>query len=468
MSTTATRASLLGVLAVAVAVRIPLLGGGQIDYDEGVYWQSLRALAAGHRLFSSVYSSQPPAFLMLLLPAHLTLGGSLPAERLTGLVLALAGLVAVYRTAELLGSRWVGVAAAALLSADPLFFRESVALQADGPAISLAAIAIALAAESRSRAGWAGAGLAAAGGAVLAVGVLTKLLALAALPALAVVLTVSPPWSALRPPRARPASPLQRLAAAAAGGLAAAILVLLPFAAVWPDLWRQSVGLHLDSRSVPLGGLDAYTLLRELPLAALAALGLTVAARRWPLLALAGGAWTAAAALLLAAQHPLWPHHAVVLAPPLALLGGASAGLLQGWRPRAVGAALLLIATAAAALYVRSLQAPDWSVRPAVTALRTTTTPDQAVITDDQFAAALANRSTPPELVDTSQVRVLSGDLTAAEVERIAERSDVRAMLLATDRLVKLPGLQDWLRQHYPEVRQIDPDRKLYLIPRSP
>jgi hypothetical protein len=128
---------------------------------------------------------------------------------------------------------------------------------------------------------------------------------------------------------------------------------------------------------------------------------------------------------------------------------------------------VLLAATALAALYVRSQQAPDWSVRPTVAALHAATAPGEAVITDDQFAAALADRSTPPELVDTSQVRVLSGDLTAAEVERIAERSDVRAMLLATDRLVKLPGLRDWLRQRYPVVRQIDPERRLYL-PRGP
>ena len=42
------------LLVVAVVVRAPLLGGGQIDYDEGVYWQSLRALADGHRLFTEV------------------------------------------------------------------------------------------------------------------------------------------------------------------------------------------------------------------------------------------------------------------------------------------------------------------------------------------------------------------------------------------------------------------------------
>lgn len=49
------------VLLVALALRAPLLAGGQIDYDEGVYGQSLRSLAAGHQLFASVYSWQPPA-----------------------------------------------------------------------------------------------------------------------------------------------------------------------------------------------------------------------------------------------------------------------------------------------------------------------------------------------------------------------------------------------------------------------
>jgi hypothetical protein len=38
------------------------------DFDEGVYWQSLRALARAEPLFSSVFASQPPGFFDLLLP----------------------------------------------------------------------------------------------------------------------------------------------------------------------------------------------------------------------------------------------------------------------------------------------------------------------------------------------------------------------------------------------------------------
>src|SRR5262245_65020051 len=75
----------VAVVALALALRAPLVAGGQVDYDEGVYWESLRALATGHALFTSVYSSQPPAFLLLLLPGHLALGGGIAGERTTGL-----------------------------------------------------------------------------------------------------------------------------------------------------------------------------------------------------------------------------------------------------------------------------------------------------------------------------------------------------------------------------------------------
>src|SRR5215472_5128556 len=179
--------ALVAVLVAAVAVRVPVLSGGQIDYDEGVYWQSLRAVAAGHALFTSVYSSQPPAFLLLLLPGH-QVSGALVADRLTVLVLALAGVAAAGRTAGLLAGRWAGLLAAALLAADPLFFRQSVTLQAEGPAVALALVALAAAAEARHRGGRRALPLAGAAGAALALGVLTKLLAAAAAPALLVLL----------------------------------------------------------------------------------------------------------------------------------------------------------------------------------------------------------------------------------------------------------------------------------------
>jgi hypothetical protein len=65
-----TAASPVAIVTFAVVLRLPVISRGQIDYDGGVYWQSLRSLAAGHPLFSQVYSSQPPARLLFVFPFY--------------------------------------------------------------------------------------------------------------------------------------------------------------------------------------------------------------------------------------------------------------------------------------------------------------------------------------------------------------------------------------------------------------
>jgi len=73
---------LVGICLLALALRLWPLGGFSTEYDEGVYWQSLRALADGHALFSSVFSSQPPFFLLSIFPLYLLFGQTLAAARL--------------------------------------------------------------------------------------------------------------------------------------------------------------------------------------------------------------------------------------------------------------------------------------------------------------------------------------------------------------------------------------------------
>jgi hypothetical protein len=41
---------------IGVVLHLVALNGRSYEYDEGVYWQSLRAMAQGHPLFSSVFS----------------------------------------------------------------------------------------------------------------------------------------------------------------------------------------------------------------------------------------------------------------------------------------------------------------------------------------------------------------------------------------------------------------------------
>jgi hypothetical protein len=487
----ATASAVVVILGTGLALRLSLLAGGQIDYDEGVYWQSLRALAAGHPLFTSVYSSQPPAFLELLAPVHRLAGDTLVAERAAVLATAVIGLVAVYTTAALLVSRGAGLLAMAALAADPLFFRQSVTLQADGPSVCLALAALAAAALARrlrdrprppgagpgdgaGRGGLLPAWLALFAGALLALAVLTKLLAVAALPAVGVMLAApgdgrTPTGDRLPAGGARQGHALRDLGAAAAGGSLVAAAVLLPYVDAWGPLWRQAVGLHLGAQALSIGGFTPGDALPELPLLALGLAGLAVAARRAPALAAAGGSWVTAAALLLALHRPFWPHHAVVLTAPLALLAGGLAPRPEAMPARRLVTAALALAAIAAwtasFAHVRALQQPPATRAAAVAALRSATAPGEPVVTDDQFTAALAGRSTPPELVDTSEVRVVSGDLTADRVESIIQRDRVPAVLLATGRLDRLPGFESWLRGHFPVRRDLGPSGVLYLRP---
>jgi hypothetical protein len=212
-----------------------------------------------------------------------------------------------------------------------------------------------------------------------------------------------------------------------------------------------------------VGGLDGQTLLLELPVAVLGLAGFALALRRAPLLAAAGAALAVPAGLLLLVQHPLWPHHLVALNAPLALLGGGLATVRWRQAAAAAGALLLVAGSVASALHVRGLAQPDTVLAPTVAALRSGTAPADLVVTDDQYGAALAGRSTPPELVDTSLVRIRSGDLTVDQVERIISRDDVGAVLLATGRLVALPGLTDWLQARYGPPVSLGGGRVLYL-----
>lgn len=448
--------ALVAVLVAAVAVRVPVLSGGQIDYDEGVYWQSLRAVAAGHPLFSSVYSSQPPGFLLLLTPAHIVGGGSIVGDRVGILVFSLAGLIAASRLGDLAGCRWAGLAAVMLLSADPLFLRESVTLQADAPAVALALIALGLAVDSGRRTGRSALLLAGGAGALFAASVLTKLLTIPALPAIGILL--SAPFT--------PRRALARLGSGVVGAVAASAVLLLPFAGRWPLVWDQVIGLSLHARGRPVGGVDLATMGLEVPLTIVGIAGFLTALRRAPLLAVSGASWAAAAVVLLAVHRPLWAHHGLVLVAPLALLGSAAVHFVQTGPERVRAAVILLLALMlASALRVHAQQTPDTSRQRAVAALQRLTAPGDFVITDDQYTAALAKRDTPPELVDTSKVRVLSGDLTTAQVADVADRSGAH-VILVDDRYMSLsllPGFQEWAREQFPVVKPFGGGRVLYL-----
>ncbi len=452
------------VVVVTVASRLPVLGVGEIDWDEGVYWLSMQTVQSGHALYASVYSSQPPAFLLFTEPPWALLGGGIVAARAImlawGAIAVVAGGVIGWR----LGGRIAALAAAVTVAVDPMMVRQSVVLQADGPATALGLVAVALGAVALTSRSPRWRTLAAAlAGAALALGFLTKLLDVAIVPPLLVVLASRGAGRRLLP-------------AAFVGGLLAAAATLLPLHDSWQAMWNQSVGLHLDTRSATSGisVLDALRIRWHLAVLALA--GAVIGWRRHRLLVTTGVVWLIGALLAMSVTHPLWPHHAVVMSPGYALLCAAGVSAAYMWLRRlvrrdfrAAAAAFAAGLMAAAGLFLwsglRGLQ-PTTDFGPLATAVAAHTSASVQLVGDDQYAQALAHRPAPPGYVDTSNTRLYAEPGALQGLEAAADGArPVCAVLFSSGRFAHLPGFTAWVSRRYLVVVDLGASRFLYIAP---
>jgi predicted membrane-bound mannosyltransferase len=502
-----------GVLLLALLLRLWHLNTLTDNYDEGVYLSSLRSMYAGNGLFTPVFSSQPPFFLLSLYPLVALLGPTQFAARLEIVCLSLISILAIYLLARRSGGPWVGASAAVLLAFDSLYLKQSQTIDAEIPSIALMLVAAAFATYA-NRYPWQAALLS---GAATALAILEKLFAVTVFAPIAVLflsqlitferglpLTAAADpargvFSRLHLPHRQTISRAILLVGAYLIGLAlAGLLVFLPYLGQLHTVYQQVIAFHLaasQSFASTMQGnihllLDAAP---ERPLAILAVLGLIVGLirRRWHVLTAA--AWILAALVILLRQAPLFPHHLVFLTPGLALsaaigltptprtLSAETAALrarLQrirpGWEMRASQALLIGLPALLLAgfLSLNVLDVVRYPLGPAANAaqisqiasdLERLTTPQQQVIVDDQYIATLANRDVPPALVDTSSVRIVTGYLTTEQVIAIAEQPQVGAILFYTGRFDALPGLRSWVEQHFHLARSYGKGQDLYV-----
>src|SRR5579884_2286152 len=167
--------ALLAILAGALLLRILPLGAFSTEYDEGVYWLSLRAMAQGHALYSSIYYAQPPFFLLSMYPLFVLLGQTLVAARFVVALFSLVGIAALYVIGKGLGGRYVGLIAALLLAVDPVYLLVSRTLDAEAPSIVLMLVGVALVVEALPRRGRARQALILLSGVLLGLATMTKL-----------------------------------------------------------------------------------------------------------------------------------------------------------------------------------------------------------------------------------------------------------------------------------------------------
>jgi hypothetical protein len=75
------------------------------------------------------------------------------------------------------------------------------------------------------------------------------------------------------------------------------------------------------------------------------------------------------------------------------------------------------------------------------------------VIVDDLAAADLAHRYVVPPFCDPSNVRLLSGDLTAAQLIAGTRRYTPRVVVSSSGTFAQVPAYLAWLRRHYRSIR---------------
>lgn len=433
--------------SVALAVLTWLLSLRRaLDYDEGVYAQTLSAVGRGHRLVSDVFTSQPPLWPYVGLPGWLV--GGVTGTRIEILLWALVALAAFYRVATRLAGEAAGAVATALVAVSPAYVGVAAAIEAELPAIALALVALDLALQPHRR--WTPAAV----GVLFGAAVMIKLLVAPMAAPIVVALFVG-------------RRGLQPLVA-----LVAAVAVELVVGGVFWDhgrLWSQMVGFHLASQTFPAGTrsnlvtMTSFALGAFLLMLAAGVAGLDVLLRHRS----GNGvllSWYAASAAFLVLHSPVFAHHLVLAILPSALLITVEAQLLLGGRQRELALSALVAASAIASV-IGVVSAPVMSASSAggaVAALRRL--PAEAVlVTDDQRLATEAGRQVPGPLVDTSQVRISAQDLTGADVCDQIEHADA-VLLTRSGRFVQLPAVASCTDR---DMRRVwaDAEATLYVRP---
>jgi len=475
--------ALVGVLWLAVAVRLPGLGDHTDLSDEGIRGVQLRLLAVGFKPVSEIYASQGPLSLWLFWPAVALFGPEIVVARVT---------VVAYSLVVLAGSAWIarraagpiaGIAAGAVLAVSPVFLDNSRLAFVEVPSIAPTVLGLVglLLFRRSGRRRWL-----VASAVLVALGMLAKpMAAVAGLPAL--VLLLAPRlerWGEDEGPERAWRRRLVDLGLFAGVGLAVCVAVVL---AVGPTtLYEQVVAYRLGARAVrgwdlaSNAGLVAAQLRLHgwgVLLAALVGIaGVALAGRRRAWVGIAAVTWLAGALGALLAYSPLWEKHVTYALPPLAIVTGIGVSSVAclakgmpdwrriGWPRVAIGvtavAALALVAahlpTLAAgtrAIMYRhaggdlSRYADDLEI------VKAATTAGDFVVIDDAYLAMLTGRLTPPFLADLSWNRILARALTADQAINETRRLDSKILILQDDHLGQVQRYLTWADREYVLVR---------------
>ncbi len=462
------------------------------SYDEGVYWQSLRAMLAGQSLYHTIFYSQPPMFLLSVFPGFALTGGSLWSARFGIVLVSLLGFLGAYLFGRALAGRAGALVALLLLLTNAIYLTESQTIQAEAPSVAFTFLAIGCAfLWWKYPDGWRGACWAALAGITLVLSIFSKLLCASTLIPIGLLLCMRV-WQIWHKHPGTSTYSWLPVFAGIGFSLLTALVVVAPFLGSFASFWASMVTFHETAAQDMAGTMVGnYHLMKPTLYSALGATAFygmctAILRRDWRVIPLL--AWFLATFVLLLRQYPLFTHHMIALEPPfiaLAVLGIARPAeykpILARLKLADLAACvtaltlLLVLATSLIGLgqelhYYQNAITNDAGsgvqkdLRVAAD-IDQTTTPAQWVITDGQFVAGLANRNVPPSLVDTSGVRITTGYVTLTQLEQAASDPRVHAVLFYTGRfhLFEVAGFRSWVAQHFHLLHTYNPGQELWV-----
>src|SRR4051794_19898180 len=126
----------VGVLGLALWLRIPNLDAYTGSFDEGIRAEQLLLMARGYRPFRDIFASQGPLLLDLLYPFYLAFGQTLTAARAGVVICSVVALIGAGWTARQVAGPIAGLAAVFVLSLSPTFLDGSRLALAEVPTLA--------------------------------------------------------------------------------------------------------------------------------------------------------------------------------------------------------------------------------------------------------------------------------------------------------------------------------------------
>jgi len=471
------------ILVLAAYLRIINLDGFFIyDYDEGVYSESARMIVKGYLPHVDFFSSQPPHFILCIAAFFGLFGMNIVVARLFIVVASLIAIASAYLIARRIEDFKAGLVAAFVLSISPYFLRQSRSVMSEVPSISLALLGIWLFFEAFKHKDNRYLLLS---GLVVCLGAMMKLNVGLVAPIILVLLIARKDFSGAAFFILGCIIPLPILPLFGLGKVIDQMVIFhffKPATGTWQDHWAR---IH-EMLAMDMG----------LTVTAFIGAALCIVKKRLDSKFIV--ALTASFFVFFLYYTAFFKHQAVILLPLLAIMSGV--GLAA---PINLGLKMVskkndaekvdktnekklrkeILAILITANLIPSVFYCVGATRPsvikynlavisprdnplfldAVGIIRAYADSSDYIITDQQILAFFADRDVPPDLVDTSYMRISSGYLDSETVIKLAEEYRVKVIVLWTNRLKRLTVFADYVKLNFQLVKDYGGGREIYV-----